>query len=150
MLHSREVTALQKGTVIDHLPAGKGLAILSLIGLSQSRYQIMLGMNLASERYRHKDLIKIAKYHLPKEQISYLGILVADATVSYIDAFEVIRKVKVQIPQQVKGILKCPNPRCVTQVETTMSCFTVTTEAQEVILRCHYCERRFLRTLFEE
>ena len=47
----------------------------------------------------------------------------------------------IKLPETISGILRCPNPNCISNHERVETRFHVE-NAQPIDVRCHYCERR--------
>ena len=54
-----EVTSIQDGIIIDHVPAGTALKVLQYLKIDPSKTRLALIMNTDSPRYGTKDIIKI-------------------------------------------------------------------------------------------
>ncbi len=137
-----KVDAIKNGTVIDHIPAGKALAVADILNLSGSN-EVMIGINLNSKKVGKKDLIKIENRELSQEEVNSIALIAPSATLTIIKDFEVIRKYKVEIPESIEGLIKCPNPKCVTNSEDIKTKFMVTDE-KPLKVRCCYCEKKYL------
>jgi len=136
----QHVAALRHGTVVDHLNAGTGLKALEVLGIPPDA-AALLGIQLVSEKLGRKDILKIADLEITPEEIHKLALFGPHATVSFIRDFQVYRKVKVTLPDDIRGIVRCPNPNCVTNHEKVTTRFAVISR-DRLITRCHYCERR--------
>jgi aspartate carbamoyltransferase regulatory subunit len=141
------VTAIKNGCVIDHIPAGQAIAMLSLLGIAKSNFQVTVGINLASHRSGLKDLIKIEGRDLSENEINEIGVLAPGATINSIKNSEVVKKAVASIPTTISGLLSCPNPNCITHSESIKSLFHVEATGPKVELKCHYCESSFLKPL---
>jgi len=145
------IPKIENGIVIDHIPAGEGTKILRLISREKALQStiITLGINYKSQRLGKKDLIKLQISELPPRFIRNLSLLCPGVTVKLIKDFSVDRKIVLETPELVEGILKCPNPNCITNHERHSStCFhLVETEARR--FKCNYCERCFAFEEFE-
>ena len=104
-----------------------------------------VGLNLPSKRLGLKDLIKIENRVLTNEEASEIAIFAPEATINVVKDFEVIEKISTQLPEKIANIFLCPNPRCVTQNETSESIFYIEEQGKKVKLTCHYCEKAFNR-----
>ena len=150
--HRREkmlVEAIQNGTVIDHIPAGKGLTILGRLQLRNAEVRLTVGLNLPSHGGGMKDLIKIDDWRFTEQDAAELALFAPKATVNIIEEYRVVRKFPIGLPETFVGVFVCPNANCITHVEPVESRFSVIQEAT-LQLRCHYCERAFADTLFTE
>jgi aspartate carbamoyltransferase regulatory subunit len=138
------VSAIRKGTVIDHIAAGKALKIVKLLKLSTDHLQVTLGLNLPSSQYDYKDLIKVEEMILSKEAASQVAILSPQATINLIDNYEVYEKFNVSLPECIRGILRCSNTLCVSNHEPIESVIHVKQRWKgNVQLQCHYCRKNF-------
>ncbi len=139
-VHNKQVAALRHGTVVDHLNAGMALKALEAIGLPKNG-AALLGIGLTSGKMGRKDIVKLENVELTPAEIEKLAVFGPQATVSFIRDFKVVRKVKVALPDVIAGILRCPNPNCISNHERIVTRFNVET-AKPLRVRCHYCERR--------
>ena len=135
-----QVAALQNGTVIEHIPADKLFTILSLLGLKNSDLNITIGNNLPSKKLGKKGLIKVADRFFSDEEISRLSVVAPNVQLNVIRNYEVVEKKQVIMPAVVKGIVKCGNPKCITNNEPMTTIFHVVCK-ENGILKCHYCEK---------
>lgn len=99
-----KIDKISKGTVIDHIDAGYALTILDLTGLAESTNLITIGVNVPSKKYQKKDIIKIENVFLNETQMQQISILSPNATISLIENYNVIKKIKVKIPTIIKKI----------------------------------------------
>ena len=135
-----QVAALQNGTVIDHIPSDKLFTVVSLLGLKNSESTITIGNNLPSKKLGKKGLIKVADRFFTDEEISRLSVVAPNVKLSIIRDYEVVEKKEVIMPDVVKGIVKCGNPKCITNNEPMTTIFHVLCK-ENGILKCHYCEK---------
>ena len=135
-----QVAALQNGTVIDHIPTDKVFTIVSLLGLKNSELNITIGNNLPSKKLGKKGIIKVADRFFSDEEISRLSVVAPNAQLNIIHNYEVVEKKQVIMPDVVKGIVKCGNPKCITNNEPMTTIFHVVCK-ESGILKCHYCEK---------
>lgn len=143
------VQKIRNGTVVDHIETGKGLRILSALTGALDRTMV-LAINVSSARMGRKDMIKIEdKYLEPKEQ-NYIALISPNATIVTIKDFNVVRKEKALLPEQVTGVVKCKNPACVSnrepdiEGEFRMTSKKISAERPDACgsrrLKCIYCE----------
>ena len=135
-----QVAALQNGTVIDHIPTDKVFTIVSLLGLKNSELNITIGNNLPSKKLGKKGIIKVADRFFSDEEISRLSVVAPNAQLNIIHNYEVVEKKQVIMPDIVKGIVKCGNPKCITNNEPMTTIFHVI-DKENGTLKCHYCEK---------
>jgi aspartate carbamoyltransferase regulatory subunit len=134
------VSAIKNGTVIDHIPAQNLFAVINILGLNKIENQITFGANLASEKLGSKAIIKVTDKFFEDEEINKIALIAPNAKLNIIKDYEVTEKRVVEIPSQVTGIVKCFNPKCITNNETIMTKFTVISKSP-LALKCHYCEK---------
>ena len=135
-----QVAALQNGTVIDHIPTDKLFTIVSLLGLKNSDLNITIGNNLPSKKLGKKGIIKVADRFFTDEEISRLSVVAPNVQLNIINNYEVVEKKQVIMPDVIKGIAKCGNPKCITNNEPMTTIFHVICK-ENGILKCHYCEK---------
>ena len=135
------VSALENGTVLDHIPAENVYKALDILNLKGIESQITIGINLASKVHGQKGIIKIADRFFEDEELNKLALIAPNATVNVIREFKVVEKKKLSIPKEVMGIVKCRNPKCVTNHQPVKTWFNTVQEDNEIALKCHYCEK---------
>jgi aspartate carbamoyltransferase regulatory subunit len=132
---------LENGTVLDHIPAQYVYKALDLLGLKDIENQITIGINLASKIYGTKGIIKIADKFFEDEELNKLALIAPKATVNVIRDFKVVEKKTLEIPEEVIGIARCKNPKCVTNHQPIKTKFATIQNGDEISLKCHYCEK---------
>lgn len=142
----KQVAALRNGTVVDHLNPGMALKALEILGVPRSG-AALLGIHLESGKMGRKDILKLENVELTATEMARLAIFGPQATVSLIRDYKVVRKVQVELPETIHGILRCPNPNCVTNFERIETKFEVENRSP-IRMRCRYCERRILELEF--
>lgn len=145
-----EVSAIENGTVIDHIPSHSLFKVLKVLGLENNiTNRITFGTNLESKRIDKKAIIKVSDMFISEHLINRIAIFATEARVSYIENFEVVKKVAVTVPDDLEGIIRCANPMCVTNKERGVETrFTLYNKSQ-IALRCCYCEKITLEKQFE-
>ncbi len=137
-----KVSAIRNGTVIDHIPAGKSFQVINILNLTAYKNQIYFGTGLDSKKYGKKGIIKISDKYFADEEISKIAIVAPSATIIEISDYEVTRKEKIHFPETIEKIVKCFNPKCVTNIQEIHTRFKVVTDHKgEIKLACHYCEK---------
>ena len=135
------VSALENGTVLDHIPAENVYKALNILNIKGIENQITIGINLNSKQNGKKGIIKIADMFFEYNELNKLALLAPEATVNVIRDFKVVEKKKVELPKEIFGIAKCRNPKCVTNHQPITTRFTVNVKGNETSLLCHYCEK---------
>ena len=135
------VSALENGTVLDHIPADKVYKALDILNLKGVENQITIGINLSSRAQGKKGIIKIADKFFEDEELNKLAHIAPKATVNVIRNFEVVEKKTLTMPEEIVGIAKCMNPKCITNHQPIKTRFTTIDNGNEISLLCHYCEK---------
>ena len=135
------VSALENGTVLDHIPADKVYKALDILNLTGVENQITIGINLSSRAQGKKGIIKIADKFFEDEELNKLALIAPKATVNVIRNFEVVEKKTLTMPEEIVGIAKCMNPKCITNHQPIKTRFTTIDNGNEISLLCHYCEK---------
>ena len=133
-----EVNEIENGIVIDHVRAGTGLKVISYLGVDTRTDTVALIMNAQSNKLGRKDVIKIE--NLLNVDLAALGLLDCGATVNYIENGELVKKVKLALPERVTNVIKCKNPRCVTSVEPAIPHVFLLVDPETEEYRCEYCD----------
>ena len=146
------IAKIDKGIVIDHIPAGEAFRISQLMGLNALAREtgdiIAIGVNFESASIARKDIIKVENLSLSQDMINVVALIAPLATVSRIENGEVIDKRKVEIPTEIGDLVVCPDSFCVTNHEEVPCRFKVIDPAP-LTLMCHYCETEFFGPLIK-
>ncbi len=132
------VAALQNGTVIDHIPSNVLFKAVKILGIETLDTHVTIGNNLESNRLGKKGIIKVADVFFPEATLNRIALIAPTAKVNIIRDFEVVEKHQVVLPDTIVGIVKCGNPKCITNNEPMKTRFEVVDRENETI-RCHYC-----------
>lgn len=135
-----KVSAIKDGTVIDHIPATNLFKVITILGLDKIENQITFGTNLESEKLGAKAIIKVSDKFFADDEINKIALIAPHAKLNIIRDYEVVEKKVVEIPDAIKGIVKCFNPKCITNHENIPTCFTVIAK-DPLALKCKYCEK---------
>ena len=130
------VAAIENGTVIDHIPAEKLFAIVNLLHLDQMTSAVTIGYNLESQELGKKSIIKMADKFFTDEELNQLAVICPNLTLCIIRDYDIVEKRTVSLPNELRGIVRCPNPKCITNNEPMRTHFH-TEDSQH--LKCHYC-----------
>ncbi|WP_407332153.1 aspartate carbamoyltransferase regulatory subunit [Enterovibrio sp. 27052020O] len=146
-----QVEAIKNGTVIDHIPANVGFKVMKLFKLHKTNERVTVGLNLPSSALGAKDIIKIENIFVSEEQAQQLALYAPHATVNQIENYEVVAKLPLTLPQTILGVFRCPNTNCITHDENAVeSSFNVINKADDIHLKCKYCEKVFSREIMTE
>ena len=135
----RLVAAIENGTVIDHIPAEKTFEVVNLLGLQNFTTPVTIGFNYPSNKIKCKGIIKVSDKYFTNDDINKLSVVAPNVVMNIIKDYEVIEKKTVETPNELRGIVKCNNPKCITNNEPMKTRFEVV-DKENVVLQCHYCE----------
>ncbi len=135
-----KVSAISEGTVIDHIPAENLFKVISILELDKTHNMITFGANLDSDKLGRKAIIKVSNQFFEDKDINRIALIAPHAKLNTIRDYEVVEKRIVEIPDQVVGIVKCFNPKCITNNEAITTSFTVI-QKEPLALKCKYCEK---------
>lgn len=136
----RLVAAIENGTVIDHIPADKTYQVASLLKLHNLKSPVTIGQNFPSNKVGSKGIIKVSDKFFSDEEISRLSVIAPNVVLSIIRDYEVVEKKTVETPDELRGIIKCNNPKCITNNEPMRTFFRVVDKPHGIV-RCHYCDK---------
>lgn len=138
-----EVTSIQNGIIIDHVPAGTALKVLEYLKINPAKTKLALIMNTDSHLYGTKDIIKIEDEDGkkgPSVDLDVLGLVARTATVGIVRGGRIVEKKTPMLPEHVVNILTCRNPRCVTTTERGIEQMFHLTHSERQEYRCDYCD----------
>ena len=122
------IDSIQNGIVIDHITAGKAMELYQILGLDKLACTVAILKNVTSGKLGRKDIIKIDGYVDPS------------ITVNIIRGGELQEKRTLKLPERIRGVLRCKNPRCITSTERELPQEFVLTDRERRVYRCLYCE----------
>ena len=132
------IDSIQNGIVIDHITAGKSMELYQILGLDKLECTVAILKNVTSGKLGRKDIIKIDReMELDWDLIGYVD---PSITVNIIRDEKLIEKRSLKLPERIRGVLKCKNPRCITSVEQELPQEFVLTDCERRVYRCRYCE----------
>ena len=133
-----KIDPIKNGIVIDHIEAGKGMEVYNFLNLAELDCTVALIKNVPSKKTGKKDIIKIdADIEL---DLNVLGYIAPEVTVNRNKDGKTVEKSKVALPETLKNVIKCKNPRCITSVEQGIEHVFTLTDKEKRVYRCIYCE----------
>ena len=132
------VSKLKKGIMIDHIESGHGFEIYKELHLNEIDDVVVLMKNVPSKKMGQKDLIKI-ETDLELD-MNVLGLIDPNVTINFVNNGELVSKVQLTLPTRVTGIMKCKNPRCISQYEDVGDIDFYLVDAEKKLYRCEYCD----------
>ena len=134
------VDSIRNGYVIDHIKAGTSMKLYHFLNLEKLDCGVAIIKNVQSGKSGKKDIIKIDS--LIGLNLDVLGYLVPGITVNMVKDGEIIEKRKLQLPDELNGVISCKNPRCITSVEQELPQRFKLTDPENGVYRCIYCEAK--------
>ena len=134
------VSAIQNGTVIDHIPAKNLFKVIQILRLDNIESMMTFGTNFTSGKLGKKAIVKLADIYFEDDDINRIALVAPQAKLNIIRDYEVVEKSVVEVPEEIVGIAKCVNPKCITNFEQVTTKFKVKSK-DNVSLKCHYCEK---------
>ncbi len=135
----RLVTAIENGTVIDHIPADKTYKVVNILHLDKLDSPVTIGNYYPSKRMGRKGIIKVSDKFFTNEEISQLSVVAPKVVLNIIKDYVVVEKKTVETPDELRGIIKCTNPKCITNNEPMQTVFNAIDKTHG-ILKCRYCD----------
>jgi len=144
------VTPIGNGTVIDHIPAGQALNVLKILGIYRTtEATISVLMNVTSKRSGRKDIVKVEDRELKEDEVNKIFLIAPGATINIIRDCEVVDKYTVDMPDVIQGVVRCPNPNCISNTNEPIKSQFLVKNKNPVVLRCVYCEQPITENIAE-
>ena len=136
------VGAIEEGFVLDHIKAGKAMTIYKDLKLDQLDCTVAIIKNAKSNKMGKKDILKV---ECPIDQLNMdvVGFIDHNITVNIIKNSKIIAKKKLELPKEIRNVIRCKNPRCITSIEQGLDQVFVLTDPEKEIYRCKYCEEKY-------
>ena len=131
---------IKDGIVLDHIAAGKGMEIYHVLGLSERKCTVALIQNADSVKMGKKDIIKIDE--VIELNFDVLGYIDPGITVNIIRDGKLAKREHLALPERVKDVIRCKNPRCITSTEQELPHIFCLSDADKKVYRCLYCETK--------
>ena len=138
------VGAISEGFVLDHIKAGKSMEIYKYLKLDQTDYTVAIIRNARSNKMGRKDILKV-ECGVNDLDMDVLGFLDHTITVNIIKDERIIEKKTLHLPKEVRNIVRCKNPRCITSTEQGLEQVFVLADEENEVYRCKYCEEKYRR-----
>ena len=136
-----QVAALENGTAIDHIPPSQLFKVAKLLGLENMDNTITIGNNFQSKKMGCKGVIKISNKFFEEDEINRIALIAPKVILNITRDYEVVEKKTVTLPDELVGLVKCNNPKCITNNEPMPSRFEVI-DKEKGTIKCRYCERK--------
>ncbi len=136
------ISGLNEGLVLDHIPAGKSMDIYNYLGLGKLDCQVAIIKNCRSNKMGKKDIIKI-EGGIDLIDLDVLGFVDPGITVNIIRDGSISDKKKLMLPKKLTNVVKCKNPRCITTIEQELPHIFFLADKEKKVYRCLYCEEKY-------
>ena len=136
------VGKIEEGFVLDHIKAGKSLSIYNHLVLDKLECTVAIIKNARSDKMGKKDILKV-ECDINTLNLDILSFIDHNITVNVIKNCEIVQKLPLSLPREIKNVLRCKNPRCITSVEQGLDQIFVLTDKEKQVYRCKYCETKF-------
>ena len=143
MIHNTlNVGRIEEGFVLDHIQAGKCMDIYKYLHLDKLDCSVAIIKNAKSCKMGKKDIIKI-ECPIDFMDLDILGFIDHNITINIIKDSVIVEKKALQLPKEIKNVIRCKNPRCITSIEQELDHIFVMTDAEKQVYRCKYCEEKY-------
>lgn len=137
------VGSIVEGFVLDHIEAGKSMEIYKYLNLDKLDCCVAIIKNAKSNKLGKKDIMKI-ECPIDFMDLDILGFIDHNITINIIKDAQIVDKLSLHLPNEIKNVIKCNNPRCITSIEQGLDQVFVLTDKENETYRCKYCEERYL------
>ena len=138
------VGRLNEGVVLDHIIAGKSMMIYHDLKLDKMDCCVAIIKNARSEKMGRKDIIKI-ECPIDSIDLDILGFIDHTITVNIVKDGSIVEKKELTLPKEIRNVIKCKNPRCITSVEQELDHVFILADPEKEVYRCQYCEEKYRR-----
>ena len=136
------VRRIRGGTVIDHIESGKAMLVLKALNITGKEGNVItVALNVPSSKHGKKDIIKVENRFLLTDETNKLALIAPHATINIIKDYKLVEKRKIQLPESIVGIFKCPNLKCISNGEQDVKPIIDIVDSENMVLKCRYCGR---------
>ena len=136
------VGQLNEGVVLDHIKAGKSMTIYHDLKLDKLDCCVAIIKNARSAKMGRKDIIKV-ECPIDTLNLDILGFIDHNSTVNIIKDGKIVEKKELHLPKEIKNVIRCKNPRCITSVEQELDQIFFLADPAKEVYRCKYCEEKY-------
>jgi aspartate carbamoyltransferase regulatory subunit len=136
------VRRIRDGTVLDHIENGKALTVLRVLDITGREGNVVtVALNVPSSKHSKKDIIKVENKFLEKDETDKLALIAPHATINIIRDYRLVEKRKINLPDSIVGVFRCPNLKCITNSEEYIRLTIDIIDKEKIVLKCRYCAR---------
>lgn len=136
------VGKIEEGFVLDHIKAGQSLSIYHHLQLDKLDCTVAIIKNAKSNKMGKKDILKV-ECNIDLLNLDVLAVIDHNITVNVIRDGEIVSKKVLTLPNEIKNVFRCKNPRCITSIEQGLPHIFFLADEEKEIYRCRYCEEKF-------
>ena len=136
------VGKIEEGFVLDHIKAGKSMEIYRYLQLDKLDCTVAIIKNARSNKMEKKDIIKV-ECDIDTLNLDILGYIDHNITVNVIQQGAIVEKKPLHLPKEIKNVIHCHNPRCITSIEQELPHIFVLADEKKEVYRCKYCEEKY-------
>lgn len=136
-----KVKSIKNGTVIDHITANRALSVLNILNLPDDDTSLMVAINVESPDMTRKDIVKIENRELSQDEVDKLVLIAPNATINIIRDYEITRKARLELKDEINDVITCSNPNCISNSNEPIKTKFYVQNREPLVLRCHFCER---------
>ncbi|MBO4809313.1 MAG: aspartate carbamoyltransferase regulatory subunit [Lachnospiraceae bacterium] len=136
------VGKIEEGFVLDHIKAGRSMQIYRHLGLDKLDCTVAIIKNARSNVMGKKDILKV-ECDIDTLDLDVLAFLDHNITVNVIKEGEIVEKRALFLPHQIKDVIKCHNPRCISSIEQGLPHIFYLADEEKEIYRCQYCDEKY-------
>ena len=140
------VGSISEGFVLDHIEAGKSMDIYKYLHLDKLDCCVAIIKNAKSSKMGRKDIIKI-ECPIDFMDLDILGFIDHNITINIIENEKIVEKKELKLPKEIRNVIHCKNPRCITSIEQGLDQVFVLTDEENQVYRCKYCEEKYRRSI---
>ena len=137
------VGKIEEGFVLDHIKAGRSLDIYEHLQLDKLDCTVAIIKNARSNKMEKKDILKV-ECDIDMLDLDVLAFIDHNITVNVIKNGEIVEKKEQALPKQIKNVIKCHNPRCITSIEQELPHIFYLADMDKEVYRCKYCEEKYV------
>lgn len=135
------VGRIEEGFVLDHIEAGMAMSIYHHLQLDKLDCTVAIIKNARSNKMGKKDILKV-ECDINMLDLDVLGFIDHNITVNVIKNGDIEGKKTLELPRQIKNVIRCKNPRCITSIEQELPHVFVLADPRKEVYRCKYCEEK--------
>ena len=136
------IDAISNGIVIDHITAGRAMDLYNILGLDKLDCTVAIIKNARSNKLGKKDILKV-ECDIDMLDLDVLAFIDHNITVNVIKDGKIVSKKELQLPKEIRNVIHCKNPRCITSIEQGLPHVFVLADEEKEIYRCKYCEEKY-------